>query len=296
MKNEKAAPSGTRRCSRCNQTKALHDFVRNRSDRSGYGYHCKPCHNRVSRENRERHHGTSRNYLLKHRYGASSEIFDALVELQDGTCGICARTTPGHLDHDHTTGQPRGVLCFKCNGALGQFRDDVERLSSAATYLERTAEFENSQDSKMLMLCVVCRVWLPPDRFAADGRCRRGRVSWCVSCGAERGRAAIAPYRTSPRRFHLLTKYGVDVFEVEELVADQRGLCPICGTESPEHVDHDHRTGTIRGVLCAACNAGLGQLGDDPTIVRKAIDYLRERSPGSGTVREPATSYILSVA
>jgi hypothetical protein len=76
------------------------------------------------------------------------------------------------------------------------------------------------------------------------------------------------------RRYHLLTKYGIDVFEVEELVKDQRGLCAICMEREPNQVDHDHATRFVRGVLCGRCNAGLGQLKEDPEVIRRAIAYL----------------------
>jgi len=58
------------------------------------------------------------------------------------------------------------------------------------------------------------------------------------------------------------------------LIAEQVGICPICLKPKPEHVDHDHATGAVRGVLCFTCNAALGQLRDDPAILRRAFRYL----------------------
>jgi hypothetical protein len=54
----------------------------------------------------------------------------------------------------------------------------------------------------------------------------------------------------------------------------QRGLCAICSNAKAEHVDHDHETGRVRGVLCPECNSGMGQLKDDPATLRRAADYL----------------------
>jgi hypothetical protein len=70
------------------------------------------------------------------RYGIGADDFDRLVEAQGGVCAICGRPDPEHVDHDHETGDVRGILCFNCNGGLGQFRDDVDALFAAAAYLE----------------------------------------------------------------------------------------------------------------------------------------------------------------
>ncbi|MEZ0067481.1 hypothetical protein ABIA32_003494 [Streptacidiphilus sp. MAP12-20] len=51
-------------------------------------------------------------------------------------------------------------------------------------------------------------------------------------------------------------------------------ICLICLSPKPEHVDHDHETGRVRGILCFACNAALGQMKDRPDALRRAADYL----------------------
>jgi hypothetical protein len=103
--------------------------------RDGRHAYCKPCHNLRGRETRERLYGGSRNYHLRARYGVSAAEVEVLVDEQGGVCPICGRPEPGNVDHDHVTGKVRGVLCFNCNGGLGQFRDDVDALSNAIGYL-----------------------------------------------------------------------------------------------------------------------------------------------------------------
>ena len=55
---------------------------------------------------------------------------------QDGLCAICRNAPAEHVDHDHATGAVRALLCFNCNGGLGQFKDDPFLLHAAAFYVE----------------------------------------------------------------------------------------------------------------------------------------------------------------
>lgn len=54
---------------------------------------------------------------------------------QGGLCAVCRIAPAAHVDHDHATGRVRGLLCFNCNGGLGQFRDDVKVMQRAIRYL-----------------------------------------------------------------------------------------------------------------------------------------------------------------
>jgi hypothetical protein len=56
------------------------------------------------------------------------------------------------------------------------------------------------------------------------------------------------------------------------------GVCAMC-RRAGDHVDHNHSTGTIRGVLCKKCNTGLGMLGESPAQLRAAASYLEARDP-----------------
>lgn len=85
--------------------------------------------------------------VLKLSYGLSLEEFNALLEAQNYVCAICkkpetATAHPGRkqwlaVDHDHTTGRVRGLLCSQCNRSLGGFQDSVMILKRAIDYMER---------------------------------------------------------------------------------------------------------------------------------------------------------------
>jgi hypothetical protein len=125
-----------KRCPDCGETKPLEQFPRNKNSKDGRHTYCKPCHNARGKETIARLHGNSRHYHLKKRYGIGADEFDELVRQQGGVCAICGRRDPEHVDHDHETGDVRGILCFNCNGGLGQFRDSIDALLGAAAYLD----------------------------------------------------------------------------------------------------------------------------------------------------------------
>lgn len=79
-------------------------------------------------------------------------------------------------------------------------------------------------------------------------------------------------------------QYGLQKGEYAVLLAKQGGLCAICGREETARssrgikqmtVDHDHKTGKVRGLLCNNCNAGIGYLKDDPDVLERAAAYVR---------------------
>lgn len=82
---------------------------------------------------------------MKSNYGLTKEQYEELLEKQGGVCAICGqpemRTTKAgvamllHVDHCHNSGKIRGLLCHKCNSALGLFMESSEILSSAVNYL-----------------------------------------------------------------------------------------------------------------------------------------------------------------
>jgi hypothetical protein len=125
-----------KRCGDCGALKPLTEFPRNKNSKDGRHTYCKPCHNARGRDTIQRLYGNSRHYHLRRRYGIGADEFDALLEAQSGVCAICGRPDPEHVDHDHESGAVRGILCFNCNGGLGQFGDDQDRLVSAVAYLD----------------------------------------------------------------------------------------------------------------------------------------------------------------
>lgn len=87
------------------------------------------------------------------------------------------------------------------------------------------------------------------------------------------------------RDWELRKHYNITIKEVDQLLDIQNHKCAICKMVLLEkypngrrgyRIDHDHITGNIRGILCQKCNAGLGQFNDDPILIKRVINYLKE--------------------
>jgi hypothetical protein len=145
----------TRSCSKCNQRLLLTEFYRT-------GAQCKRCRIQAVQArywaNHDEQLAWHRAHRLEKTYGLTEQQYQDLLEAQGGVCAICHKPPPGKyrlsVDHDHDTGEIRGLLCNPCNSALGRFRDDPQLAIAAAGYLLRgrvTEQFEalaKERDSK----------------------------------------------------------------------------------------------------------------------------------------------------
>ena len=101
----------------------------------------------------------------------------------------------------------------------------------------------------------------------------------------EQKQRAVSWYDKHPDRYfkaYILKRYGLTVDEYDNIIKQQSNLCAICYTDfqflskKKIHIDHDHKTNKVRGILCHNCNAGLGLFKDNPLFLQKAIQYLKE--------------------
>ncbi len=107
---------------------------------------CNDCLNSAAqtwrKQHPEIHNNTQRKSKLKTAYGLTIKQFDGMLQAQGRVCAICGTDTPGGMgrfsvDHDHITGQIRGLLCVSCNMGLGAFGDNPDMLEMAKKYLQR---------------------------------------------------------------------------------------------------------------------------------------------------------------
>ena len=135
-------------CNRCKESKPWEDFSINSKGLNGRKSICKVCSNTQQKahqkkkreEDPEGHYNYRREKLLVSKYGITSEDFQRMLDTQGGGCAICGvvRNRVGNnlfVDHCHTGGHNRGLLCYHCNTMLGMAFDDPDILRKAIDYL-----------------------------------------------------------------------------------------------------------------------------------------------------------------
>jgi hypothetical protein len=132
--------------------------------------------------------------------------------------------------------------------------------------------------------CKACNLATKAARYRANPEPARERTRQWRLANPERYAATQEQFRRSgakkisDRRSHLKRKYGISLEQYEAMLVSQGGGCGICGrTPSGRislHVDHDHRTGRVRGLLCFKHNNALGDFDDSPYLLRAALRYV----------------------
>lgn len=100
----------------------------------------------------------------------------------------------------------------------------------------------------------------------------------CKDCRAiyNRSRYLIKGPVKEPWEKTIKYKYGLNKNDYEKILSAQKSLCAICGRKEKLVIDHCHKTGKFRGLLCSTCNQGLGKLGDSVQGLKKALKYLQK--------------------
>lgn len=143
----------TQACRICARVLPLSGFRRQPTAKLGVDARCKKCESEYSREWNMRNADRYYEKHLLRKFGITLSEYEALAELQGGVCAICGELPTGQrnrrrgeqrvfrarlvVDHDHSTGEVRGLLCNNCNAGIGVLNDDPALIRRALNYLER---------------------------------------------------------------------------------------------------------------------------------------------------------------
>jgi hypothetical protein len=168
-------------------------------------------------------------------------------------------------------------ICTECGQPISIERNNRARTCSRAcgvAYQNRVRqEAKRAAWDATKPPCGHCGGEIPSDRHAGSKYCS-------FNC---KHNAHSALWRARAPHYMRQYLYGITAEQYAALLAEQDGKCAICRTDDwpskdrAPHVDHDHVTGRVRGLLCGICNNGLGSFRDDPARLRAAAEYLETR-------------------
>lgn len=120
--------------------------------------------------------------------------------------------------------------------------------------------------------CIKCK--RSDVKFNKDKSRKDGLQNRCQRC---KTKEANLDYKNNPKKYsqkHRKKTYGLSKEQYEAMVLAQRSLCKICNLPKPLVVDHCHKTNVVRGLLCNACNTGIGFFKDSAATCLSAANYL----------------------
>ncbi len=136
-------------CSKCRKKKLLFEFAKNKRNVDGLEYRCKECKSKSGKifrkENLEFCLKRERRKNIKLRYGLTIEQWEEMFKQQQGCCAICGEHQSELkktlvVDHRHSNGKIRELLCGNCNRMLGCVKENIGTLKKAMDYLEKHNE------------------------------------------------------------------------------------------------------------------------------------------------------------
>lgn len=259
-------------CSKCGAEKALGDFHRNHRTPDGRQSECKSC------------------------LAARRKATACSVTRSEKPCTRCQQTLP--IDRFAKNSGARDghqSYCRECSYAIS--REHLARNAELVA-LRRTQKLLEPIGADKVKRCRGCDQEKPLLEFYAHRGTKDRRATYCKNCAkaydTERRAKAREPYLASLREWRAanverrkelmrewnLSLYGLRPEDYIALYERQQGGCAICGENGETfggrrlHIDHDHSTGKVRGLLCGLCNTAIGHLKDSPTLLRAAASYL----------------------
>ena len=128
--------------------------------------------------------------------------------------------------------------------------------------------------------CSVCKEEKSIDSFFKDTEYPDQQHPSCRSCNALflKSPKVKRKEKLAARKYRYKTRYNLTVDQYNELLQEQDNRCAICNKHPPKNrklaVDHCHKEGHVRGLLCTTCNVGLGNFKDNTEFLLKAVEYL----------------------
>lgn len=132
-----------------------------------------------------------------------------------------------------------------------------------------------------VIICRKCKLEQSIENMVLDKRIKQGHTTICKKCSCKDRCKYYRENKRQKQNYDLHRTYGISIDEYDRMSTLQNHRCAICRTLNPGgnksrfSVDHDHNTGTIRGLLCGTCNLAIGLMKDNLAVLEKAAEYIR---------------------
>jgi hypothetical protein len=169
----------------------------------------------------------------------------------------------------------------KANGLCTKHYSRQRRLGSTNLKTIKTKKQLLVAEGKSF--CPSCNKIKPIDNFYKDSYATLGIAIYCKECSSKKGRLIYSSSKSKRKNYEYRKLYNISLDDYNKMLKDQDEKCLIChkkfGTQSRSiHVDHDHKTKKVRGLLCSKCNPLLGLCDDNVLILEEAIKYIKKYS------------------
>jgi len=245
-----------KRCSKCGIEKPLSDFNRNHVRKDGVQVFCRSCEN----------------IYRKARYvPAPPRIRVPRTEKRCSHCGMVKPLSDFYRRRRNSENPGASSECKRCNY-------EIQHAIVLANQKRKRELILARREKK----CCICKIVKPLDQFPVCRTRLDGKNSTCKSCllSYQRQRRKTIRGKLMRKEIYLKRDHDITTAQYSDLLRKQNYVCAICGRNGHIKgkpslaVDHDHRTGKIRGLLCFNCNTGLGKFDDDPKYLLRASQYL----------------------
>jgi hypothetical protein len=199
------------------------------------------------------------------------------------TCTKCQQEKPADAFYFDKKEQRYKSYCRECDRLRGPERNRRRRIQNGQD--PTPVKTHALRPTPGTIQCKTCGMAKPASEFA----CKKVRCRVCASATRKQRWATDPAYRhkalKASRNSRIYTDYGLTPVEYQQKTISQNNRCAICGREETallprgkgkRHlaIDHNHQTGQVRDLLCAACNTALGLFDEDVARILRAVDYI----------------------
>jgi hypothetical protein len=301
-------------CGKCKQTKSVDQFYRCRSREDGLARICRECDRAAQRARCERNRQRSVIDVPSEKRCSACKLTKPADQFKrnrlstdglSGQCKACVSEYRSGLSYDVAVSEKRCTRC-KLVKPADQFSPN-RQMSNGLTSWCRSCHREHgralSHDPDPTIrekCCSACKIVKPVEQFSHQRANKSGFQSRCRSCQKESHRdyylrnSEIVIAKTkrwaanNPEKVKVLAQnrqrrrlYRLTPQDFEQLREQQGDKCAGCGNEFGDivpHVDHDHETGAVRGLLCGPCNKALGMAADSSERLMGLVRYLQSQN------------------